>query len=236
MLISEKSQVRKKHNALINRISRKFEAEFGQSRLSNKKNPLDELIFIILTIKTHEKNYQKTYLNFRRKFKPWSKILNTSVFEISKSIESGGLGMQKAVRLKESLEQINTLNGSMTLNHLKKLNTENAEKYLINLPGVGKKIARCVLLYSLDRQVFPVDVNTMRIFKRLNLINQDLDYKRDWVHDYLQDMVIPEHRYQLHVGLVLHGRKYCLPRNPKCELCIINSYCDYWKERRTEPE
>ena len=44
---------------------------------------------------------------------------------------------------------------------LKHMSNNQAEEYLTSLPGVGIKTARCVLLYSLNREVFPADVNCL---------------------------------------------------------------------------
>ena len=216
---------------LIFTISKLFKKHYGLPRLSNKKNPLDELIFILLTLRTHETNYSSTYKNIRNRFYPWSKLINAKTTDISKSITSGGLGKQKAQRLKQTINIISNDCGKVSLNFLKKLDTKKCESYLTLLPGVGIKTARCILLYSLNRPVFPVDINTMRILKRLGIIDKTLDYKRDKAHNIIQSMIPHRLRYQLHVGLVVHGRKYCLPKNPKCKDCFVVNYCSSGKSQ-----
>lgn len=215
---------------IIKSITETFEKVYGCPRLSNKRNPLDELIFITLTLRTHEKNYSETYLRLRRKFYPWKKLIDAEVGQIADAISTGGLARQKAERLKSTMEMIENGHKKPSLKFLKDMDDAACEEYLTKLPGVGIKTARCILLYSLDRQVFPVDINTMRIFKRLGIIGSGWDYKRPWVHDKLQEMVPINLRHQLHVGLVLHGRRYCHPRNPDCMGCIISAHCTYSKK------
>ncbi len=77
----------------------------------------------------------------------------------------GGLQNQKASAAKGIIMHLIRKLGRPTLNPLKKMSDEECEKFLMSLPGVGKKVARCVMLYSLDRQVFPVDAQLMGSIK-----------------------------------------------------------------------
>lgn len=47
--------------------------------------------------------------------------------------------------------------------------TVHADAHLVSLPGVSKKVAKCVLMYSLGRSVLPVDVRVHRVAARLGL-------------------------------------------------------------------
>ena len=78
------------------------------------------------------------------------------------------------------------------------------EAYLAALPGVGLKTARCVMMYSLDRAVFPVDTHCMRLFEHLGIIEGRMRF--EYAQDPLQDMVPPRIRRSLHVNAVALGR------------------------------
>jgi endonuclease III len=88
---------------------------------------------------------------------------------------------------------------------------------------VGPKVARCVLLYSLDRQVFPVDSHCRRVLGRLGFLPPRVDIKAS--HDFLQAIVPTEIRRSLHVNLIHHGRQICVPRTPDCGRCALLSLC-----------
>ncbi|MDP1593275.1 MAG: hypothetical protein Q8L80_03420 [Gallionella sp.] len=60
--------------------------------------------------------------------------------------------------------------GEPNLELLRSMSDQEAEDFLLALPGVGKKIARCVLMYSLGQQVFPVDTHCWRIARRLGWV------------------------------------------------------------------
>jgi endonuclease III len=91
------------------------------------------------------------------------------------------------------------------------------------LPGVGVKTARCVMLYSLDRKVFPVDTHSIRLFENLGIISSPLRF--EYAQDPLQQLVPLDLRYSLHVNAVAHGRETCVPRAPKCDVCPIADLC-----------
>ena len=78
------------------------------------------------------------------------------------------------------------LPGDLTLSFLKDLADGAAERFLVGLPGIGPKSARCVLSYSLDRAVFAVDTHVHRIFRRLGVV-PSAGRKAD--HDPFQDAV-----------------------------------------------
>jgi len=106
---------------------------------------------------------------------------------------------------------------------------DDAERLLTTLPGVGKKVAKCVLMYSLDRQVLPVDVHTHRVAVRLGLAAKR---RPDTSQDLIEAQVPPPLRYGFHVNAIAHGRSVCLPRKPMCEVCVLRQYCPYPKKRK----
>jgi endonuclease III len=105
------------------------------------------------------------------------------------------------------------------------MNDEEAERLLIRLPGLSWKAARCVLLYSLGRDVLPIDSNTFRILKRTGVLSRRAVYRRRTLHDAIQAAVPAHCRRALHVNLVVHGQRTCLPRDPHCPCCPLNADC-----------
>jgi endonuclease-3 len=105
------------------------------------------------------------------------------------------------------------------------MDTEAAEAVLLRLAGLSWKGTRCVLLYSLGREAFPVDSNVFRVLKRIGVVARGAVYRRRSLHDKLQDLVRPERRRALHINLVVHGQRTCLPRAPKCGDCAARPIC-----------
>ena len=116
---------------------------------------------------------------------------------------------------------------ALAVKPLRKMSDKDAETFLLSLPGVGKKVARCVLMYSLGRQVFPVDTHCWRIARRLGWVRPTQKDKhcapRDM--DRLQSKIPPEFRYSLHVNMISLGREICTPTAPRCDECPISAWC-----------
>ncbi|MDD2914640.1 MAG: hypothetical protein PHP70_04905 [Gallionella sp.] len=193
----------------------------------NLKDPLDELLFIICSTKTGEASYRSTYRSLKESFPTHLHIAEAPAEYIARPIVSGGLSNQKAKAIRDLFDIIVAEFGEPTLKPLRKMSDEEAEAFLLSLPGVGKKVARCVLMYSLDRQVFPVDTHCWRIARRLGWIRPTQKDKhcapRDM--DRLQSKIPPELRYSLHVNMISLGRGICTSTSPRCDECPISARC-----------
>lgn len=193
----------------------------------NLKNPLDELFFIICSTKTGEASYRSTYRSLKKTFPTHLHIAEAPAEYIARPIASGGLSNQKAKAIRKLLDVIVEKFGEPTLNPLRKMGDVEAEEFLLSLPGVGKKVARCVLMYSLGRQVFPVDTHCWRIARRLGWVRPTQKDKhcapRDM--DRLQSKIPPELRHSLHVNMISLGREICTPAAPRCVECPILAFC-----------
>ena len=193
----------------------------------NLKNPLDELLFIICSTKTGEASYRSTFRSLKETFPTHYQIAEAPAEYIARPIVSGGLSNQKAKAIRDLLDVIVEEFGEPTLKPLRKMSNEDAEAFLLSLPGVGKKVARCVLMYSLGRQVFPVDTHCWRIARRLGWVRPTQKDKhcapRDM--DRLQSKIPPELRHSLHVNMISLGREICTPNAPRCDECPISGFC-----------
>lgn len=193
----------------------------------NLKNPLDELLFIICSTKTAEASYRHTFRSLKETFPTHLQIAEAPAAYIARPISSGGLSNQKARAIRDLLDIIVARFGEPSLKTLRTMSDEDAEAFLLSLPGVGKKTARCVLMYSLGRQVFPVDTHCWRIARRLGWVRPTQKDKhcapRDM--DRLQAKIPPELRYSLHVNMISLGREICKPSSPRCAECPISALC-----------
>ena len=76
------------------------------------------------------------------------------------------------------------------------------------------------MMYSFDRQVFPVDTHVGRVLTRIGLYRElgldleGLDHKQ--LQNVLAELIPPNLRYSLHVNLLVHGREVCTAQRPKC--------------------
>ena len=193
----------------------------------NKKNPLEELFFILCSVRTNKVGYHATYQAFRKEFPRFEMVAEASAEYIAKPLVAGGLAKQKSIALKKAMDMIVEHFGRPTLTPLRTMTDSECEQFLTALPGVGKKVARCVMLYSLGRQVFPVDSHCWRICRRLGWVRRTTREQKPSPKDMdrLQAKIPPRLRFSLHVNLVSLGRDICLPRKPICHVCPIEIYC-----------
>lgn len=208
-------------------VALELRKEYRDFAHHNKKNPLDELFFILCSVKRSEQVYLEAFKSLKRNFPRYELLATAPVKKISSAISWGGLQNQKATAAKKIVHALIESFGRPTLAPLKKMSDEEGERFLIGLPGIGKKAARCVMLYSLNRQVFPVDVHCWRISSRLgwNGKRRNNSYASDTAVDHLQELIPPALRFSLHVNMVSHGRKICTALKPKCSECVIKAYC-----------
>ncbi len=223
MVKSDKSRL----IADIEKVALKLKKEYEDFAHHNKKNPLDELFFILCSVKRSEKVYVEAFKSLKRNFPRYELLAKSTTKKISRAVSWGGPQNQKAAIAKEIIRRLIESFGKPTLAPLKKMSDEDCESYLLSLPGVGKKVARCVMLYSLGRQVFPVDAHCWRIAHRIGWIGtgRNSGNYSNTVMDHLQALVPPELRFFLHVNMVSHGRKICTARKPKCNECVIVFFC-----------
>lgn len=197
---------------------------FGRPTLGNKRNPFNELLFIILSSKTPPDRYQEIYRALRRAFRRAEDLAFATPEDIAAVISQGGLQNRKARAIVSIAQRLRNEFGRVTLAPLARMTNEDAERFLVALPEVSKKTARCVLMYALDRPVFPVDTHCFRIAQRLGWASEGVCLTGQ-VQDELQDGVPESLRRDLHVSMVVLGRRFCLPRNPRCFICPLLPFC-----------
>jgi endonuclease III len=208
-------------------VARILSEQYGDDAHGNKANPLHELLFILCSLQTNEDLYRSTYASLRRIFPTIRLLADAPEKEIVSALARGGLARQKARTIRRILSRLASDFGTPTLAPLRAMSDAACEEYLTSLPGVGKKTARCVMMYSLRRNAFPVDSNCWRICRRLGWVRSTRRDRSCSPHD--MDRVqagIPSFlRYSLHVNLVSHGRSTCFAAAPNCDICCIRRKC-----------
>jgi endonuclease III len=197
---------------------------FGRPTLGNKKNPFNEMLYILLSSKTPPDRYQGVYRTLRRRYRKADSLAEARPEDVAATISRGGLQRRKARAIVSIAQRLRDEFGRVTLAPLAKMANEEVEDFLISLPGVSKKTARCVLMYSFNRKVFPVDAHCFRITQRLGWVS-GYAHLSDRRADEIQDGIPGSLRKDLHVAMVLLGRHHCLPKDPRCNECPLLRFC-----------
>jgi len=207
----------------IEEVIELLEQEYGSGQWQPDRDPIDVLIGTILSQNTSDANSGRAFASLKASFDSWEAVASAPAEHIAQVIQSGGLSQIKAVRIKQVLEQIEKEQGRISLDSLKSKSMAEAEDYLMRLPGVGHKTARCVLLFSLGKPSLPVDTHVFRVAKRLGLIDSRVSVEK--AHSLLQEQTPPSKVYQFHIHMIEHGRRICHARQPRCDRCILRGAC-----------
>jgi endonuclease III len=211
----------------LRRITDRLAAEYGRPVLRPHRRPIDELVLTVLSQNTNDRNRDAAYFRLRERFPTWDAVGEAPVEEIEDAIRKGGLAPTKSVRIKQILEAI----GEDDLLWLEHVPLPEAREYLVGLPGVGRKTAACVLLFSFGRPDVPVDTHVYRVGGRLGLWAQKASFEA--AHDELARLCGDDgdFAYEAHVLLIRHGRRMCVARAPRCPECPLRRTCPEGRRR-----
>lgn len=207
----------------VREIERRLRAAYGQPRHFNPDDPLDDLIFLVLSRMTQEVKYVRTYSRLRDSLSTWYAVRDAPPDELEALIHEAGLAPTKADQIQAILAAIEEKEGSLSLQRLRSVSDDEVERYLTSLPGVARKTALCVMLYSLGCHVLPVDTHVWRVAQRLALAPAG-----EWSEGRGRalEAAIPRGlRGSLHKTMIAHGRQVCRARVPDCGSCPLLDLC-----------
>ena len=191
-----------------------------------EKQKLEICFGAILTQNTSWKNVEKAIINLNiNKLIDITKIKNIENDKLTQIIKPSGYHNQKAKKLKNFCNFLfKNYNGS-----LKKLFEKNIQKLreeLLSVNGVGPETADSIILYAAKKPIFVVDAYTRRIIQRIGY--------REKTYEELQKLFMESLKNserlfnEFHALLVELGKSIC-KKEPLCEKCPINKYCNYYK-------
>jgi endonuclease-3 len=93
---------------------------------------------------------------------------------------------------------------------------------LLELPGVGPKVANCVLVYAFGVPAIPVDTHVHRIVNRWGLVETTDPEK---TCDQLMEVLPREWWLVINDLLIRFGKEICKPITPLCDKCPLDAVC-----------
>jgi endonuclease III len=218
---------------MIDRILDRLRERYGAPKVHRRLPPLDELVLTILSQNTSDVNCERAYSSLRARYPEWADVRDADTAELVGVLRPGGLAAQKAPRIQAVLRELSG-DGPPRLDWAAQLEPADAMARLEALPGVGPKTASCVLLFSLDVPVMPVDTHVGRVARRLGLIP---DRMADGpAHAALTALVPDARMLEAHLLLIAHGRRTCLARRPRCGECPLLDLCPYGRSATAAPD
>jgi len=209
-----------------------LERKFGNPRLGNPTDPVDDLIFLILSNRTQAATAQKVYAALKTLRASWNEVALLPKRTIARAIKRAGFASIRSAQIKGALQAMRKRFGTCRLDELREWPEQEAHDFLVSLPGVSNKVAKCVMMYTLGFAVLPVDVHVFRVSTRLGWASRS---RADECHADLEALVAPKLRYGFHVNCIALGREFCRSANPNCTACPISRFCVYSAQRTDEP-
>jgi endonuclease-3 len=207
----------------LERIMELLKQEYGVPEQPDRGDPVDSLITTILSQNTNDRNRDVAKRRLDERFSSFREILEADVEEVEEAVRPAGLGPTKAERIQTFLSMIEEERGEFSLDHVRRMDREEAKSYLTEFPGVGPKTAAVTLCFAFGMPVMPVDTHVHRLARRFELIPDSMG--REKAHEVLEREVPDERIYEVHINMIKHGREVCTARSPSCEESPLYEYC-----------
>ncbi len=215
----------------VRRLRERLAAVYGVPIAPPHGDPIAELVLTVLSQSTNDRNRDVAYLRLRDRFPEWQAVRDAPVQEVEEAIRPGGISKVKSGRIQAILRAIAgheppppaTRSNDLDLDWLADTPVSAAQEHLCALPGVGRKTAACVLLFSFGRRDVPVDTHVARVGTRLGLLRAGAPFEE--LHDAMLALTPAGAELELHVNLLRHGRRTCHARRPACPTCGLRRMC-----------
>jgi endonuclease-3 len=194
------------------------------ARQKRLPNPIDTLIATILSQNTNDNNSYRAYQNLKKKYPTLRKLSSAKRTEIEKVIRAAGLGKQKSGAIKSLLTTINKNGETLNRQYFKNKTDDEILEVISSIKGIGVKTASCVLLFSLNRNVCPVDTHVHRTLNKIGIVNTKTPEK---TFEQIKNNLPEGIAHQFHTNLIKLGRGICKPAKPLCSICPIFKQCEY---------
>ena len=141
------------------------------------------------------------------------KLSLADVSHVEQLVRSTGFYQTKAKNLVAMSSQVMTRFGGEVPREIEDL---------ITLPGVGRKTANVLRSVVFNLPGLPVDTHVGRLSRRLGLTKLEDPVKVE----YELNAMLPSQEWgQFSLRLILHGRRVCDAKKPKCEDCLLEKLC-----------
>ena len=182
--------------------------------------PFSILIGTILSARTKDESTTRIVKDLFKVYKNAKQLANAKVKDVEKIIKSIGFYHVKAKRIIDVAKIIDS--------QYKGKVPDNLEK-LIELPGVGRKTANCVLVYAYEKPAIPVDIHVHRISNRLGLVRTKNPEETEFE---LMKKIPKKFWLDINDTFVMYGQNICKPISPMCNVCKIKNSCKYYKTKK----
>jgi len=207
----------------ISTAIRALEKAYGEKVRRRLDDPLESLVRTVLSQNTNDVNRDRAYETMRERFPTWEAVMRAPTRRLADAIRVGGIANVKSGRIQRILRQIDDRFGRLDLTPLRELSPDEAAAILGGFDGVGLKTVKCVQVFALGQDVFPVDTHIFRLSKRMGFVAANAT--REHAHEVMENLVPAEKMYSFHLNMIEHGRRICTARRALCSGCPVRRSC-----------
>lgn len=220
------------NNEVISRVDELLEARYQSGDIGLFSEVLAETVHVLLARQTRQAVSMQVFRDLRQRFPTWERVARARATTIERVIRPAGLGRQRSMQLRSLLYEVRKTNrelgigpygirgGDLTLEFLRDWSEDSAKAFLEALPGIGPNSARRVQSSMCGGDYGEADKHAKRVLRRLGVLGRNSDYEQ-------MDFAIPnDTRVRLRSNLARHGRASCRKSAPRCESCVLVSFCD----------
>ena len=201
--------------AISSRVIKTLGKQYTAKADMDLGNPKDTLLGVLLSARTTDKQVLKAFPAFKKRYPTFQSIADSSPAEIGTYINTIGLYTSKARAIHGLAKIILTQHGGTV---------PSTFDDLVQLPGVGRKTANCVLSHVFQQDTVCVDTHVFRIAHRLGWSRGKTPeaVERDLMR------VVPQSAWQeINRAFVQFGRDVCKAPTPQCWRCPVRDWCPY---------
>ena len=177
--------------------------------------PFQILVGTILSARTRDENTAEVSKRLFARYPDPARLARAKKKDVERVIKSIGFYRVKAGRIIEVAKIIDGRYGGRVPKDLEKL---------VELPGVGRKTANCVLVYAFGEPAIPVDTHVHRISNRLGLVETRTPEETEAA---LAKKIPKKFWLEINDTFVMYGQNICRPVSPMCGRCRIRRSCRY---------
>jgi endonuclease-3 len=189
-------------------------AEYPEATIALRfRNDLELLVSVMLSAQTTDVNVNRVTERLFRKYRRPEDYLAVPPEELEDDIRSTGFFRQKTKAIRGTMKLLLERYDGQVPTRMDEL---------LQLPGVARKTANVVVAERGEAEGIVVDTHVRRLSQRLGLTRRDdpVKIERDLMR------LVPRRYWNVFPHLLIqHGRRVCLARSPRCELCVLNDLC-----------
>jgi endonuclease III len=200
---------RKRALVTVERLADLYQAE---TELTHE-NPFQLLIATILSAQTTDRSVNLVTPELFRRYPTAMDLAAADPTEVEKLIKPTGFFRLKTRRI---------IGAGRALVEIFSGEVPRTIEDMVRIPGIGRKTANVILGAGFDSPGFAVDTHVRRLSNRLGLVQTQDPVKIE----YQVCAMVPAREWTaLSLRLILHGRRICVARRPRCEECVLNDVC-----------